>query len=171
MPPVRVGPGPPDRNALEIEIARLRDLDLDALRARWQNVFRRRPPPRLPRHLLFRTLAYQLQADRLGDLDGESRRLFDSAVSPEAAGKRAVNGSRTTVAIRPGTVLAREWNGQMHRVCAVAKCFAWNGKTYPSLSKVALAITGTRWNGPRFFGLRDKPAQKAGPSRLEQGSQ
>ena len=60
-------------------------------------------------------------------------------------------------------MLGREWNGQMHRVAVLAEGFAWNGKTYPSLSKVAFAITGTRWNGPRFFGLRDRA------SRLERG--
>jgi hypothetical protein len=106
-------------------------------------------------------LAYRLQADHLGDLDSESRRLLDGAVSPEAAGKRAVDGSRMTADVRPGTILAREWNGRMHRVAALAEGFAWNGKTYPSLSKVAFAITGTRWNGPRFFGLRDKPTHEA----------
>jgi hypothetical protein len=53
-------------------------------------------------------------------------------------------------------MLAREWNGRMHRVAVLAEVFAWNGKTYPSLSKIALAITGTRWNGPRFFGLRHR---------------
>ena len=65
--------------------------------------------------------------------------------------------------LRPGTVLGREWNGRMQRVAVLAGGFAWNGKTYPSLSQVAFAITGTRWNGPRFFGLRDK-AQKGGLS-------
>ena len=55
-------------------------------------------------------------------------------------------------------MLGREWNGQMQRVAVLADGFAWNGKTYPSLSKVAFAITGTRWNGPKFFGLRDKPS-------------
>ena len=162
MPRVKVGPASLDRKTLDVEIARLRDLDVGALRAGWRNVFRRQPPPHLPRHLLFRMLAYRLQADQLGDLDGESRRLLDNAVSPEAAGQRAVDGSRITADIRPGTMLAREWNGRMHRVAVLAEGFAWSGKTYPSLSKIALAITGTRWNGPRFFGLRDKPAKEAG---------
>jgi len=162
MPRVKVGPAPPDRKTLDVEIARLRDFDVGALRARWQDVFRRQPPPYLPRHLLFRMLAYRLQADHLGDLDGESRRLLDSAVSPEAAGKRAVEGARVTRDMSPGTMLGREWNGRMHRVAILAEGFAWNGKTYPSLSKIALAITGTRWNGPRFFGLRDKPAREGG---------
>ena len=162
MPRVKVGPAPPDRKTLDVEIARLRDFDVGALRARWQDVFRRQPPPYLPRHLLFRMLAYRLQADHLGDLDGESRRLLDSAVSPEAAGKRAVEGARVTRDMSPGILLGREWNGRMHRVAVLAEGFAWNGKTYPSLSKIALAITGTRWNGPRFFGLRDKPAREGG---------
>ena len=159
---MKVGPAPPDRKTLDVEIARLRDFDVGALRARWQDVFRRQPPPYLPRHLLFRMLAYRLQADHLGDLDGESRRLLDSAVSPEAAGKRAVERARVTRDMSPGTMLGREWNGRMHRIAVLAEGFAWNGKTYPSLSKIALAITGTRWNGPRFFGLRDKPAREGG---------
>jgi hypothetical protein len=161
MPRVKVGPALPDRKTLDVEIARLRDLDVGALRARWQNMFRRQPPRHLPRHLLFRMVAYRLQADQLGDLDGESRRLLDSAASPEAAGRRAVDGNRVTADVRPGTMLAREWNGRMHRVSVLAEGFAWNGKTYPSLSKIAFAITGTRWNGPRFFGLRDKPVDEA----------
>jgi hypothetical protein len=108
---------------------------------------------------LFRVLAYRLQAHRLGDLDGESRRLLDGSESPEDAGKRAVDPNRLTADVRPGTMLAREWNGRMHRVAVLADGFAWNGNTYASLSKIALAITGTRWNGPRFFGLRDKPSK------------
>ena len=159
MPRVKVGPATPDR-ALDVEVALLRDLDVGELRARWQTLFRRRPPAHLPRHLLFRVLAYRIQADRLGDLDGESQRLLDRSESPETAGRRAVDW---TVDLRPGTVLGREWNGQMHRVSVLADGFAWNGKTYPSLSKVAFAITGTRWNGPKFFGLRDKPSKGAPP--------
>jgi len=160
MPRVRVGPAAPDRNTIDVEIARLRDLDVGTLRARWSTMFRRQPPPHLPRHLLFRMLAYRLQADHLGDLDSDVRRLLDHAVSPEAAGRHAVENGRVTAELRPGTILAREWNGAMHRVAVMVEGFAWNGKTYPSLSKVAFAMTGTRWNGPRFFGLRDKSAAK-----------
>ena len=162
MPHAKNGRLQPDRKTIDIEIARLRDLDVAALRARWHTMFGRRAPSHLPRHLLFRILAYRHQADLLGDLDAESLRLLDRSETPEKAGQRAV--ARRSVDARPGTVLGREWNGQMHRVTVLEKGFAWKGKTYPSLSKIALAITGTRWNGPRFFGLRDKPS-KGGASR------
>ena len=163
MSRTKIGPALPDRKTIEVEIARMRDLDLGDLQSRWHTVFRRRPPPHLPRHLLFRVLAYQLQADVLGDLDGESQRLLDRAASPEDAGHPAVTISHRTTDLRPGTVLGREWQGKMHRVAVLTDGFAWNGKTYPSLTKVAFAITGTRWSGPKFFGLRDKPSNGASP--------
>jgi hypothetical protein len=159
MPRIRISPALPDREALDVEIARLRDLDIAALRSRWHAVFGRRPPPHLPRHLLFRIVAYRLQADRLGDLDDASRRLLDGSGSPEKAGQNVANLVPRIANVRPGTSLSREWNGHMQRVMVLADGFAWNGKTYPSLSKVAFAITGTRWNGPRFFGLRDKSSR------------
>jgi len=55
-------------------------------------------------------------------------------------------------------VLVREWDGQLHRIMVLGDGFAWKDKVYPSLTKVAFALTGTRWNGPRFFGLRDVPS-------------
>jgi hypothetical protein len=163
MPRVKIGPSLPDRKTLDGEIARLRDLDVGGLRSRWHNVFGRRPHPHLPRHLLFRVLAYRLQADHLGDLDGESQRLLDRSGSPEKAGQRAAAFGRRAAELHPGTMLAREWNGQMQRVAVLTDGFAWNGKTYPSLSKVAFAITGTRWSGPKFFGMRDKPPKGSSP--------
>jgi hypothetical protein len=59
--------------------------------------------------------------------------------------------------LKAGTVLVREWEGQQHQVMVLVDGFAWRDKVYPSLTKVAFALTGTRWNGPRFFGLRDGP--------------
>jgi hypothetical protein len=157
---LKVGATP--RNVgLDVEIAQLRELDLHALRAHWQNLLRRKPPGHLSRHLLFRVLAYRLQADRLGDLDAESRRLLDGAV-PETAGKRAIDRTRTTNALNPGTTLSREWDGKVWRVSVSDHGFEWKGKTYPSLTQIAFEITGTRWNGPRFFGLRDKARSQHG---------
>jgi hypothetical protein len=161
MARVKIGPAPPDRQVLEREIARLRDLDAQALRARWHTVFGRRAAAHLPRHLLYRVLAYRLQADQLGDLDGESQRLLDRPALPATAGQGTLGRGRLTVRLAPGTVLGREWDGQMHRVAVLADGFAWNGSTYASLSQVAFVITGTRWNGPKFFGLRDKSSRGA----------
>jgi hypothetical protein len=70
---------------------------------------------------------------------------------------------QSRIELKPGTLLTRKWDGHLQRVMVLAEGFSWNCKTYPSLSKVAFAITGSRWNGPRFFGLRDKPASEARP--------
>jgi len=158
MPKVTVAASTADPVSIDVEVARLRDLDVEGLRRRWETVHGRKGPTHLSRHLLFRLLAYRLQAEALGDLDSQSQSILDQSASPEDASKRAEESRRSSNSLRPGTVLGREWNGQMHRVAVLAGGFAWNGTTYPSLSKIAFAITGTRWNGPRFFGLRDKGA-------------
>jgi hypothetical protein len=150
-------------NKLDIEIARLRGLDVGELRARWHTVFRRRAPSHLPRYLLFRILAYRLQADRLGELDPQTLRLLDRPGSLADVGKLLAEFNQRRTDLRAGTVLVREWDGQLHRVMVLANGFAWKDKIYPSLTNVALAITGTRWNGPRFFGLRDKVSIKGQP--------
>jgi hypothetical protein len=158
-----IRPASSDREKLDIEIARLRDLDVGTLRARWHTIFRRRTPAHLPRHLVFRILAYRLQADGLGDLDAQTIRLLDRSGSPANAGELATEFNQRRNDLKPGTVLVREWDGQLHRVMVLADGFAWKDKVYPSLSKVAFALTGTRWNGPRFFGLRDRPAPEEHP--------
>jgi hypothetical protein len=147
------------RLSLDAEIAHLRGLDLHGLRARWKSMFRRQPPSHLPRHLLFAVLAYRLQAGELGDLDPAAARLLKQIAiggSTREASRWADEFGRRRAELKAGTILLREWNAQAHRVTVVDEGFAWNGKTYDSLSKVAFAITGTKWNGPRFFGLRDK---------------
>jgi Protein of unknown function (DUF2924) len=144
---------------VEDEIAHLRGLDLAGLRARWQSVFQRPAPAHLTRHLLFAIIAYRIQADRFGDLDHATGQVLDRTVAKEARpamSARLANFDQQRTELNPGTVLVREWDRQTHRVMVMADGFAWNGQTYDSLSKVAFAITGTRWNGPRFFGLRDK---------------
>src|SRR5712672_119425 len=147
------------KTSLEDEIAHLRGLDLGGLRARWQSVFQRAAPAHLTRHLLFAVIAYRLQADRFGDLDHETKQVLDGTVAKEtgpATSARLASFDQKRTELTPGTVLVREWDRQSQRVMVMADGFAWNGQTYDSLSKVAFAITGTKWNGPRFFGLRDK---------------
>jgi hypothetical protein len=151
MPRVVIDPAVPDGKALDTEIARLRGLDVGQLRAKWHTAFRRRAPPHLPRHLLFHILAYRLQADRLGELDADSRRLLDriGSGSSDETDRLVADLNRTRTELKPGTLLTREWGGHLQRVMVLADGFSWNGTTYPSRSKVAFAITGTRWSGPR----------------------
>ena len=121
--------------------------------------FKDRPPAHLTRHLLFSIIAYQIQADRSGDLDHETKQVLDRTAAKEtgpAMSARLASFDQKRTELTPGTVLVREWDRQSQRVMVMADGFAWNGQTYDSLSKVAFAITGTKWNGPRFFGLRDK---------------
>ena len=145
--------------SVEDEIVHLRGLDLKGLRARWQSVLQKPAPGHLPRHLLFAIIAYRIQAERLGDLDHETRQLLDHTGAKEsgtATSARLVSFDQKRTELTPGTVLVREWDRRSQRVMVMSDGFAWNGQTYDSLSKVAFAITGTNWNGPRFFGLRNK---------------
>ena len=156
------------KTSIEGEIAHLRDLDLKGLRSRWQSVFQRRPPDHLPRHLLFGIIAYRIQADRFGDLDHETKQVLDRTDAKDTGttmSARLVSFDQKRTELTPGTVLVREWDRCSQRVMVLADGFAWNGQTYDSLSKVAFAITGTKWNGPRFFGMRDKEDRPAAEAR------
>ncbi len=147
------------KTSIEDEIVHLGGLDLKGLRARWQSVLQRPAPDHLPRHLLFAIIAYRIQADRFGDLGHETRQLLDGTGAREsgaAMSARLVSFDQKRTELTPGTVLVREWDRRSQRVMVMSNGFAWNGQTYDSLSKVAFAITGTNWNGPRFFGLRNK---------------
>jgi hypothetical protein len=156
------------KTSVEDEIAHLRGLDLKGLRSRWQSVFQRAAPAHLTRHLLFAVIAYRLQADRFGDLDHQTKQVLDRTVAKEtgpAMSARLASFDQKEAELSPGTVLVREWDRRSQRVMVMADGFAWNGQSYDSLSKVAFAITGTKWNGPRFFGLRDKEDRSAAESR------
>jgi hypothetical protein len=166
MPRRRIAAEERHTSSIDVEIARLRDLDIRALRARWRTSFGRRAPPHLPRHLLFAMLAYRLQAEVLGDLKAETVRFLskiDMAPSKRAAVPLTQAFEQRKRNLSPGTVLTREWGGQHHRVMVLEGGFSWEGRTYSSLSKIAKAITGTKWNGPRFFALRDRKQAEAAP--------
>src|SRR5712691_6775498 len=150
-----------DPAAIEAEIARIRSLALDALRRHWRVMFGRTPPAGLSKDLLGRMLAYRLQERAFGGLDRESLGFLDSL---------ARHGGSPRRQLKPGTVLLRDYQGQRHTVTVAPDGFDWQGTTYPSLSAIARAITGTAWSGPRFFALQGaaagaKPKHKsaAGP--------
>jgi hypothetical protein len=133
------------------------------LRVFWLNEFGRSAPKHLNRYLLFRVLAYRVQALRLGDLDSDIRKSLER-VSSKDRYSSIVSTQLTKVdqkrfAPPPGTVLVREWDRKSHQVIVLAGGYSWNGNTFDSLSQIAFAITGTKWNGPRFFGLRDRQPQ------------
>ena len=129
---------------LDQRVEALQGLDLSGLRAVWQEHFG--VPPKLrSTDLLRHLLAWRLQTEVHGGLDRESRRrlLRRGAVAPE--------GQHLGL----GAVLRRDWQGRRIEAVVAADGFCWEGKIYPSLSAVARAVTGSRWNGPRFFGLRE----------------
>jgi hypothetical protein len=112
----------------------------------------------LPKHLQTAIVSYRRQADQSGDLDPAVRQFLDRIVekeAPESVTAKLVAFVRGQVELKAGTILSREWNGITQRAIVVGGGFLWDGTRYDSLSAIAFAITGTRWNGPRFFGLRD----------------
>ena len=137
----------------------LADLDPGQLSLQWRNHLGGSPPAHLPRWLLARVLAQRLQIAALGDLDKATLRMLrqakgneDGAVHRPFASRDAA--TKDDVGLKAGALLVREWKGILQRVMVLEKGFAWNGKTYGSLSQIAKAMTGTSWNGHRFFGLR-----------------
>ena len=128
------------------EIAGLRGLPRSELHDRWLGLFGKAPPKRLTRDLLVRGIAYEMQAHDLGGLTIKEKKDLAAI----AAGR-----TRKVDAVpHNGTRLYRSWQGVTHEVLVSESGYCWKGETYTSLSQVARAITGTRWSGPRFFGVR-----------------
>lgn len=131
--------------ALEAEVARIRALGLDELRALWRSTFRTSPPPAFTKDLIARFITWHVQEQDLGGIDQNAAKLLDGLS----------RGSKLSLRrLKPGTVIVREYQGERHTVTVVRDGFLWREGTYASLSIIARAITGTAWNGPRFFGLR-----------------
>lgn len=129
------------------DVAALETMGLEGLRAVWRDRFGQ--PPKLRSVELVRlALAWRIQAAAFGGLDADTRRRL----------RRGSLGAQAADRLEPGVILVREWRGVRHDVVVETGGFAYRGKTWRSLSEVAREITGVRWNGPKFFGLRAQDA-------------
>jgi hypothetical protein len=147
--------------AVEAELDRLAVMPIAQLRVRYREVLRADPPKAFGPDLLRRSIAHRIQEKAYGGLSRSAQRLLDQMMKAFAAkpnGKIALPRR-----IKPGSVLVREWKGKSHRVMVLADGFAYDGKTFGNLSEIAVLNTGTRWNGPRFFGLRSKAPESDEP--------
>jgi hypothetical protein len=145
-------PGSRERHDQRIGLGALQTEVLHELRSRWVAAYGVEPLPRLSRELLVRGISYRLQERARGGLSRKTlRRLEQIAAGLGNAG----GGGSSSSLMRPGTRIVREWQGKAHEVIILEDGFLWNGSTYRSLSEIARLITGTRWSGPRFFGLKD----------------
>jgi hypothetical protein len=153
-------PSSSGRERLEAAVASLSGLNADQLRLQWRNHLGGIPPAHLPGWLMARVLAYRIQAAAFGDLDRailrRLREMKGEALESGQAPPFATRGptTREGVGLKSGALVVREWNGRIERVMVLDEGYAWNGGVYRSLSQVAKAITGTNWNGHRFFGLK-----------------
>lgn len=135
---------------VEAEILRIQMLKTDAVRSLWRDTFKRDVPKALTRDLLVRTLCWHIQEKALGGHDRATLQIFASYAKGRADAQKVRR-------LKPGTEIVREYQGERHTVVVTAEGFRWRGGDYSSLTAIAQTITGTNWNGPRFFGLRMAP--------------
>ena len=127
-----------------------------ALLALWRELFKRSAPAGIRRELVIRILAYRIQELAYGGLSAATRRRLRQLARMFAENPKAsIPNART---IKPGTRLIRQWQGKTHQVTVSDNGYEYDGKRYGSLSQIARLITGTRWSGPLFFGLKNKKA-------------
>jgi hypothetical protein len=135
-------------------------MDKAALCKKWQELFNKTAPKHLRKEFMVRILAYKIQENAFGGLRTTTRRrLKQIAISLENGNSKLKAGQRP---IKPGTRLIREWRGKTHTVSVSETGFEFQGSRYRSLSEIARLITGTRWSGPLFFGLRPSPGKVQG---------
>lgn len=147
---------------VEDELDRLPKMPIADLRKRYRELFRTEPPKAFGPDLLRRSIAHRVQERVYGGLPRTTQRLLDQLV--KAAADRPNGRLELPRRIKPGSELVRTWNGKTYRVMVMADGFAHNGKNFSSLSEIASDITGTNWNGPRFFGLRSASTKSDGES-------
>src|SRR5271155_4831296 len=152
-----------DRETLASEIASLSKLGIDELRERWKAMFGKAPSRDISRSFLTRAIAYRLQEKVFGGLKPSTRRLLEGFTDDRADGS-ALAAAPSRIVPR-GAVLVREWRGISHQVSVLEKGFRFRGKRYRSLSEVAREITGTRWSGPLFFGLKRSQEERRDGTR------
>jgi hypothetical protein len=141
--------GAPDRAAVvKIEIERLVSLSSGEIRVLWRKRFRKDVPRALTTQLLVRMLAWKVQEEAFGGHDAATLKLLKAFACQDA--EKVVLFRK----LKPGTAVIREYQGVRHIVTISEEGFVWQCRTYDSLSAIAREITGSRWNGPRFFGLR-----------------
>jgi hypothetical protein len=139
-------------SGVDAELDRLPNMLIMDLRKRYRELHRTEVPRAFGPDLLRRSIAQRIQEKAYGGFSGPTRRLLDQLV--KAAIAKPNGRLELPRRIKPGSELVRTWKGKSHRVQVMADGFAYDGKTFASLSEIASAITGTNWNGPRFFGLR-----------------
>jgi hypothetical protein len=135
------------------DLADLTHLSEDRLNDYFRHLYGVEPPARLRRPLLIRAIAYRLQEKALGGLKPATRRLLAS-VADDATARRTTMHVARERKIKPGTTLLREWHGVQHRLTVLEDGVQFGNERYRSLSEVARKITGSRWSGPLFFGLK-----------------
>ena len=133
---------------LASELAGLPSLDRRALREKWRTLYGTEPPDGVRNNFLMHAIAHRMQEQALGGLKPDTRRYLEKAAESN------MTQQPLPISIKPGTRLLREWHGVTYEVVILEDGVACNGKLYHSLSEVARTITGTRWSGPRFFGLK-----------------
>ncbi len=141
-----------DPAAIEAEVKRIASMNKGELKALWRELCKSEPPQAFGPDLLRRSLAYKVQERACGGLSPRVRRELDSII--RQISQRPSSRIELPRRIKSGAVLIREWKGKIFRVTVVDDRFLHEGTTYSNLSEIAGLITGTNWNGPRFFGLR-----------------
>jgi hypothetical protein len=145
--------------SIEAELSALRTLAIGDLKSAWIDRFNEGPSATRSRDFLVRLLAWRMQEEASGGLDASTaRKLRDIATALERDGSYEPKVRRE---LSSGVVLTREWKGVVHKVTVTADGFQHLGERYKSLSDIARTITGTRWSGPRFFGLEQKSARQS----------
>jgi hypothetical protein len=152
-----------DVKTLAASLDQLSELQPDELVEQWRGLSRAEPPNRLRSPLMISALAYRLQERAFGGLKAATRRqLQQIAGDAEARRPIAIKSKRL---VKPGAVLVREWHGTRHQVTALKDGFMFQGRRFQSLSKIASEITGTRWSGPLFFGLKSSRQERQDGAR------